>query len=232
MIAALIPARGGSKRIPGKHLRMLGGHPVLYYTIQAAITSEIFSDVSVCTDDARIAEWCLDHAACRVIQRSPASATDDAPDIRWVTECLPSQAAFAILRPTSPFRTAETIRRAWRQFQDQQPCDSLRAVEPVRQHPGKMWTVGKDGTLLALLPYKHADGTPWHSSPVQTLRPFLVQNASLEIAWTRVVRDTGTISGTTIRPFYTVGLEGFDLNTMDDWREAERLMPMALEYLG
>ncbi len=53
-----------------------------------------------------------------------------------------------------------------------------------------------------------------------------MQNASLEIAWTRVVKDTGTISGTRIRPFFTDGLEGFDINTEDDWGEAERLISL------
>jgi CMP-N,N'-diacetyllegionaminic acid synthase len=74
-----------------------------------------------------------------------------------------------------------------------------------------------------------SDGTPWHSSPTQTLPPVYVQNASLEMAWTYVVKQFGTIAGRKIAPFFTEGYEGFDINTPDDdWREAERLIAEGL----
>jgi N-acylneuraminate cytidylyltransferase len=65
---------------------------------------------------------------------------------------------------------------------------------------------------------------PWHSTPYQALPPVYVQNASLEIAWTRVVRERRTIAGDVLVPFLTEGYEGFDINDEYDWMMAERLL--------
>ena len=67
-------------------------------------------------------------------------------------------------------------------------------------------------------------GIPWHSTPYQALPPVHVQNASLEIAWTRVVRERRTIAGDVLVPFLTEGYEGFDINDEVDWMVAERLL--------
>ena len=74
--------------------------------------------------------------------------------------------------------------------------------------------------MTPLLPDGPAD-QPWHSSQTQTLPEVYVQNASLEIAWTRVVSDGRTIAGDVVMPFFTEGFEGFDVNTPDDWMLAE-----------
>src|SRR5258708_3976531 len=129
--------------------------------------------------------------------------------------------AFAILRPTSPFRTAEMIQKAWSKLrQADYPYDSLRALECVTQHPGKMWMLDFIGSANPLL--LQPAGTPWHSSPTQTLPKVYIQNASLEIAWTDTVRRTGTIAGERVLGFETRDWEGFDINTEQDWWVAER----------
>ena len=69
--------------------------------------------------------------------------------------------------------------------------------------------------------------TPWHSSPYQTLPPVFAQNASLELAWSRVVTETRTIAGERIAPFVTEGVEGFDINDRYDWWVAEELVRRA-----
>lgn len=65
---------------------------------------------------------------------------------------------------------------------------------------------------------------PWHSRPYQALPRVYVQNASLEISWTRVPMNEGTISGEKILPFLTEGQEGFDINQPEDWWLAEELL--------
>jgi hypothetical protein len=67
-------------------------------------------------------------------------------------------------------------------------------------------------------------GGPWHSTPYQALPPVYVQNASLEIAWTRVVFERHTIAGDVLMPFFTTEYEGFDINGPHDWRLAEQLL--------
>jgi N-acylneuraminate cytidylyltransferase len=228
-IIALIPARAGSKRVQGKNVRPLAGHPLIAYTIAAARASGVFSGVVVSTDAAGTAEIARHYGAEVPFLRPAEMAADLSPDIEWVRHALGtlrhagrSFECFSILRPTSPFRTAETIRRAWDRFAGRRDADSLRAVERCRQHPGKMWRVEGD-RLLPLL----KDGPtnpPWHSMAYQALPEVYVQNASLEMAWTRVPLEEGTIAGTRIVPFFTEGYEGVDLNDEKDWMYAEHLV--------
>jgi N-acylneuraminate cytidylyltransferase len=100
--------------------------------------------------------------------------------------------------------------------------DSLRAIEKCQQHPGKMWVV-RGKRMTPLLPMGPAE-QPWHSSQYQSLPEVYVQNASLEIAWTRVVLQDRTIAGNVLMPFFTDGYEGFDVNNPYDWSLAEHLL--------
>jgi CMP-N-acetylneuraminic acid synthetase len=235
---ALIPARHGSKRVPGKNVRALNGHPTIAYTIAPAIESGVFESVIVSTDSGEIAEIARHYGAEVPFLRPPAFASDTSPDIEWLEYTLTELTrqgrtwdCFALLRPTSPFRTADTIGRAWSRFLAQEGVDSLRAVEKCAQHPGKMWVVRGD-RLFPLLPFgvfqQESDGgrreQPWHSTPYQALPAVYVQNASLEIAWTRVVLQGRTIAGHVVVPFFTEGYEGFDINDRHDWMIAERLL--------
>jgi len=234
---ALIPAREGSKRVPGKNIRRLGLHPVLAYTIAPAIESGIFESVIVSTDSEETARIARHYGAEVPFLRPGALAGDTSPDIEWVDYTLGELKrmgrtwdCFSLLRPTSPFRTAATIRRAWARFTSQTGVDSLRAVEKCAQHPGKMWVLDGDrmtpllSESLVSPELRRSGGGPWHSTPYQALPPVYVQNASLEIAWTRVVFEGQTIAGDAIVPFLTEGYEGFDINDRHDWMVAQRLI--------
>ena len=226
---ALIPSRQGSKRVPGKNVRVLGSHPMLAYTIAAALESGVFESVIVSTDSDDIAALAQHYGAEVPFLRPGEFAGDTSPDIEWVEHAIVGLGAlgrtwdcFSLLRPTSPFRTADTIRRAWDLFTSQAGVDSLRAVEKCAQHPGKMWVV-RGQRMVPLLPFGPED-QPWHSTPYQALPTVYVQNASLEIAWTRVVLDQRAIAGEVLVPFLTEGSEGFDINDAYDWMVAERLL--------
>lgn len=225
---ALIPARSGSKRIPGKNTKPFFGHPLIAYTIQTALASKVFDAVWVCTDSDETGQFAL-HMGASFWKRD--EVPDEQPDIVWVSDLLGHLTAldrrpndFAILRPTSPFRTTEMLQQAYRRFYAYLSADSLRAVEPVKQHPGKMWTWAGRGYPIQPLLSNKLDGVPWHSSPTQSLPIYYVQNASLEMAWTRNVEVYGTIHGRDVVPFFCDGYTGFDLNTPADWREAEYLV--------
>jgi len=199
---------------------------VLAYTIAAARTSGIFDRIVVSTDSAAYADMARHYGAETPFLRPAALAGDVSPDIDWVEHALQALASegstfdcFSLLRPTSPFRQAATIRRAWQAFRNEQGVDSLRAVEKCSQHPGKMWIV-RGLRMHPLLPLGTAQ-QPWHSSQYQSLPEVYVQNASLEIAWSRVVSDARTIAGHVVMPFMTEGLEGFDVNDPMDWQLAE-----------
>jgi N-acylneuraminate cytidylyltransferase len=228
-LVALIPARAGSKRVPGKNIRRLAEHPLIAYTIAAALESDVFDAVVVSTDSVDYAEIARHYGAEAPFLRPTELAGSLSPDIEWVEHALTmleglgrNYDCFSVLRPTSPFRQAETIKRAWQKFCEDSSVDSLRAVELCKQHPGKMWVV-QQRCMTPLLPFA-PNGQPWHSSQYQALPEIYVQNASLEMAWTRVVKDGGTIAGDVVIPFFTEGHEGFDINDPKDWRDAEYLL--------
>ena len=227
---ALIPARGGSKRIPSKNMKPFCGWPLLAWTMKAAKDADVFDEILVCTDDEATA-LCAKSYGIETYRRE--TSTDSETDFDWISTLqLNNFDEFAILRPTSPFRGAKCVKRAvtlWTEVSDK--VDSIRAVRPVDQHPAKMWIrtecamtsklwIRTDGAMVPLLGWSHArwpdNLTPWHSSPTQALPPTYIQTGGLEIAW-GVNLNRGTISGSVVRAFDVTDQEGFDINTPKDW---------------
>jgi N-acylneuraminate cytidylyltransferase len=189
---------------------------MLAYTIGPALESRVFDAVIVSTDSEEIAAVARHYGAEVPFLRPAALASDTSPDIEWLEYTLGELSArgrtwdcFSLLRPTSPFRTAATIRRAWATFTAQQGADSLRAVELCAQHPGKMWVV-RGQRMFPLLPFGNGE-QPWHSTPYQALPQVYVH-------------ERRTIAGDVLVPFLTEGHEGFDINDAFDWMVAERLL--------
>ena len=226
---ALIPARAGSERVPGKNVRELAGHPLLAYSIAAAKLAGAFDAVVVSTDSTEIAAVAERYGAEVPGLRPPEMATSTSPDVEWVRYTIEMLASdgrrfdlFSILRPTSPFRGSGPIRRAFDQLVvlgDQ--ADSIRAVRLCREHPGKMWVIDRD-LMRPLL--DQPDGVPYHSRQYKDLPPVYVQDSSLEIAWMRALDDDGSIAGRHVAPFLTEGVEGFSIDYPDDWHTAEELV--------
>ena len=218
---ALVPARAGSVRVPGKNVRPLAGHPLLAYSIAAARESALFDAVLVSTDSEEVAAVARSYGGEVPGLRPAAMAAATSPDIEWVEHVLAgtSYDAFSILRPTSPFRRGATIRRAWERFTAVE-ADSLRAVRPVREHPGKMWRIEGDA-MVPLLPQRPGE-VPTHSRQTASLPEVYVQDSSLEIAYTRIVAG-GEIAGATVVPFLTEGHEGLSIDYPDELDAARAL---------
>ena len=209
-------------RVPGKNVRELAGHPLLAYSISAARESGLFDAVIVSTDDEHTAAIAHRYGAEVPGLRPVELAGSTSPDIEWVEHVLRGTAydAFSILRPTSPFRRGATIRRAWAAFSAVPEADSLRAVRPVREHPGKMWVL--EGELMRpLLPQVEGE-IPTHSRQTAALPAVHVQDSSLEIAWSRLIARR-EIAGRRVVPFLTEGAEGFSIDYPDDWETAQRM---------
>jgi N-acylneuraminate cytidylyltransferase len=171
-------------------LRPLAGHPLIDYTIFSACETGLFTKVIVATESV------------------PALMRERSED------------AFAILRPTSPFRTAATIRRAWERLLElADRADSLSAVERCQEHPAKMWQM--DGELMRPVLARPGEGTPWHSLPYQTLPQVWVQTSSLEMAW-RHVLDLAVPAR--IAPFLIEGAEAFSVDSPEDFERAQGLV--------
>jgi len=233
---AFIPARSGSTRVHDKNILDLGGHPLLARAVTSALNSGVFDEVLCITDSKAYAEISESYGA-KVLGLRPAStALSSSRDVEWLTWILDVGISlgrkwelFSILRPTSPFRRAHHIQLALRTFLDSQPCDSLRSVRKVSEHPGKMWSLS-DSQMLPLLPFRF-DGQPWHSSPTQSLPQLFVQDASIEIAWVKTFRNYGTISGTRIVPFVNEGYQSLDINEHADFEFAQYLFKNGMAEL-
>jgi CMP-N,N'-diacetyllegionaminic acid synthase len=225
---AFVPARSGSERVPHKNIRPLAGHPLLAYAIETALQSGVFERVVVSTDSDDIAEVARWYGAEVPFLRPAEYATATSPDIEWLAytlEQLPERYdLFALVRATNPFRGPAAIRRGLDQLLATPEADSIRAVELVKQHPGKMWVLARDGRTMQPLLRQSELEVAWHAGQYQALPPVYVQNSALEIAWSRVVSETGSREGAVVAPFLTDGLEGFNVDDEEDWERAERLV--------
>ena len=223
---ALIPARSGSERVRDKNVRPLAGHPLLAYAVAAARDAGVFERIVCSTDSGKIAEVAQRYGAETPFLRPKELATATSPDIEWIKHALEQldehYDLFAIVRATNPFRGGETLRRGYEQLLATPEADSIRAIELVKQHPGKMWVV-EGRTMRPLLDQTQLD-VAWHAGQYQALPQIYVQNSALEIAWTRVVSQTGTREGKVVAPFFTQGYEGFNIDDEDDWDRARRLL--------
>lgn len=234
-VVGFVPARSGSERVPGKNIRALAGHPLIAYAIETALQSGVFERVVVSTDSEEIAAVARWYGADVPFLRPPEYATATSPDIEWLGYTLERLEErydlFAIVRATNPFRGPATVRRGLEQLLATPEVDSLRAVELVRQHPGKMWVLAEDGrTMSPLLEQSHL-AVAWHAGQYQALPEVYVQNSALEIAWTRVVAETGTREGRVVAPFVTQGYEGLNVDDEEDWERAERLVAAGVATL-
>jgi CMP-N,N'-diacetyllegionaminic acid synthase len=230
---ALIPARSGSLRVKGKNIRLLNGHPLIAYTIMAALESSVFTRVVVSTNSVEIAHIAEHYGAEVPFLRPEEYATSTSPDIEWLRYTLTrlenSYDVFSILRPTSPFRKPATIQRAMQQFLNTYDIDSIRAVELCKQHPGKMWVI-EDSLMRPLLDQSNMD-VAWHAMQYQALPKIYIQNSSLEIARTYVVYQYNSREGKVIAPFLTDEFEGFSIDYESDWYLAEYYLTHQLAEL-
>ena len=226
---ALIPARSGSKRVINKNIRLLKNKPLIAYTIQAALNCGLYDNVIVVTDSKEYAEIALKYGAEVPDLRPEAISKDDSPDIlwvKWINEILEKRQeqiyTYSILRPTSPFRSKNTFRRAFDLFSSRSDIDTLRAIQKVSEHPGKMW-VKKNGNIVPLLPFSNSLDY-WHNSQTNVLPLVFIQNASFEIFKSENINKFNSITGRRIVGFITEGIEGFDINTEEDFLQAQTLI--------
>jgi N-acylneuraminate cytidylyltransferase len=152
-VLAVIPARGGSKGLPGKHLMQAGARPLIAWTIAAAHGARHVDRTVLSSDDEAIiaaASVC----SCDVPFRRPAElATDEASSIDVVlhaVDALPGYDVVALLQPTSPLRTAADIDAAFTTFAAARAPASV-SVSPVEQSPYWMYRLGDGGTMQPIV---------------------------------------------------------------------------------
>jgi CMP-N-acetylneuraminic acid synthetase len=218
---AVVPARGGSKRVPGKNLVLLGGKPLLLHTVEAALATKRINRVLVSTDDAEIARVAT-AAGAEVPALRPAELARDKspmlgviqnaiamtePDGRWVE-------AVVLLQPTSPFRNASQIAAAIASYEASE-ADSVIAVHTAGEHPYYAWR--REGEVL--VPFYSLQ----HQQTVRQALPAAYFETGAIFVLRREVLDTGEFYGEKVVPFEMDEVSSVDIDTPQDLAFAEFL---------
>lgn len=175
-VLGVIPARGGSKAIPGKNLVELGGKPLIKWTLEAA-KSSMLDRVVVSTDDEKIAAYCVEQGTEVPFRRPEEISTDRAQTIDAVIHAVDFldeyYDAVMLLQPTTPFRSPDDIDRCI-QMLDSSDADSVISVVDVAgHHPARMKFL-EDGILIDP-PFSEAV----ENQPRQELRPMFIRNGAV-----------------------------------------------------
>ena len=226
-ILALIPARGGSKSIPHKNIRPLAGHPLIAYSIAAALQSRIVSRTIVSTDDEEIARVARSLGAETPFLRPLEYALDNTTDypvfthaLSWLEENDGYQPDIVVqLRPTSPLRPPDCIDRAVQILVDHPEADSVRGIIPSGQNPYKMWRVDEHGTMSPLLTLEGV-AEPYNA-PRQELPQTYWQTGHIDAIRVPTILDKHSLSGNVILPLIIDARYAIDIDTLRDWQRAE-----------
>lgn len=156
-IVAMIPAREGSKRLPGKNIKLLGGKPLIAWSIEAALNSDYIDEVMVSTDDQCIADIALQYGASVPFLRPVELAGDTSSSMDVVEHVINSYLGLEqpfeylmLLQPTSPLRTAAHINQACEQLFEKDG-DSIVSVCPCDHSP--LWSnvIPENGSLKGFI---------------------------------------------------------------------------------
>jgi CMP-N,N'-diacetyllegionaminic acid synthase len=224
---ALVPARGGSKSIPLKNIKPLGGRPLLHYALEAIAASGIVDRTIVSTDDERIAEAASAVGADVPFLRPAELARDDTPAIdvvehalRWLEANEGSRPEYvSLVQPTEPFVRPEQIRDAFLLLLERGADSAITVVEvPRNNHPYHVRVRDDDGSV------RFADPAAHYAHPRRQDDP--PRWAFANVYWFRRDRflatrqvETGRCVGLPVD-----ALSALDINTPDDWLIAEALV--------
>lgn len=227
-ILALIPARGGSKGLPRKNVRLLAGRPLIAHTVEHALAAATVTRVIVSTDDDEIAAAALE-AGGEVPFRRPAELAEDSSlDIEsfrhalvWLAEHEGYRPELVVhLRPTHPVRRVDLIDEAVRAMLADADADALRSVSWPEQTPYKMWR--PDGSYMK--PFSEVDALPEaHSRPRQELPVVWWQNGYVDVVRPRTVLELGSMAGSRVLPF-VVEEESPEIDHAEDLAAAEAVL--------
>lgn len=214
---AIITARGGSKRIPGKNKKEFCGKPILLYSIEAALQSNLFDEVMVSTDDAEIAQLALNAGAKVPFMRSAETANDYASTDDVIREVLDTYKArgeqfdtFCCIYPTAPFITSDRLTEAMSLLSE---TDSVMPVVAF-SYPVQRAVVIEDGELKRKWP-------EYANSRSQDLEPFYHDVGQFYACRTEAFYREGTTDTVHMKPMILNDTEVQDIDTFEDWAIAE-----------
>ena len=226
---AIIPARGGSVRVPRKNIKLLCGKPLIYYTIRGALESGVFKDVFVSTEDKEIGTVAL-IAGASIIHRPLELAEDVESElviqhaINEVEKRYPVDIV-TMLQPTSPLRTAETIQKCVNQNWDEiDSCITVHDIEGFR--PEWMCSVNKDGMIFPYTDtWEDEEGNPFIKLVArQDLPKLYKQNGCVYTFKKELIMERNQCIGSHCKAIIIEEEEAFDVDTPLDFLICEVIM--------
>ena len=238
-ILALIPARGGSKGIPRKNIRLFAGYPLIAWSIAAAKRSSLVTRVIVSTDDEEIAAVAREWGAETPFLRPSELAQDHTTDLpvfehvlKWLEDMEGYRPEVVVqLRPTSPIRPKTMVDDAIRILLNHEDADCARGVVPAGQNPFKMWLFNGEGKPLN--PLLEVKGIPEpYNAPRQILPPAYWQTGHIDAIRVSTIVDKKSLTGDVIYPLLIDPKYTVDIDTLPDWAKYEALVYGGLEMVS
>ena len=223
IVNTVIPARGGSKSIPKKNIKILHGKPLIQYSIDYSLKCSIVANTIVSTDSEEIAEIARNCGAKVPFMRPKELARDDTPDypvIRHALDTLEDQNnekidVIVLLRPTSPLRPPGLIERGVNILNRLTDATSIRSVTIAKEHPYRQWRIYKE----YMAGYEDKVFEPYNF-PRQKLPEVYFQTGDLEIVRRNTLLN-GSVSGQKVAPLIIEHSEMLDIDKPSDLKRAE-----------
>lgn len=218
-LLALIPARGGSKRIPRKNIRPFCGKPLLQWTIEAAQSAACIDQIVVSTDDLEIAEVARAGGAEVPFMRPTELATDDSPSISTVLHTLhqlPAMSDIILLQPTSPLRSGADIDGIF-SHRNYLGCANMVSVVQTSKHPAWAYNLSSDWLIQPIV-------SSGFNRNRQDLPPAYMLNGALYLASREFLLKEKTFLTPNTAAYVMPPERSPDIDTPIDWQWAEFLM--------
>ena len=226
-VLAIIPARGGSRSIPRKNIKLLSGFPLIAYSIVAGLKARKVNRVIVSTDDDEIAKIARHWGAEVPYMRPRDLSGDDVTDfgvfrqgLTWLAEHENYVPEVVVqLRPTSPLRPLGCVDLAVETLLADKAADCVRSVVPSAQNPYKMWSLAKNGYMHQLL--KAPGIIEPYNAPRQKLPLTYWQTGHVDVIRYKTIMTKGSMSGDRVLPLILDSRVAIDIDTENDWSYAE-----------
>jgi len=223
-ILGLIPARGGSKGVPKKNIKLLAGKPLLYYTAQHAFEADLLTKIIISTEDEEIAEVAQSLGIEVPFMRPQELATDTSPSIDAVVHAIIEMEklgeyydAVCLLQPTNPLRDKGTIDACIQKMIDEDlDCVITTLKVPHEHNPFWVYLEKEDGSLEL-----STGGT----NPIprrQSLPDAYFREGSVYVTKTNIILERNTLYGDRVGGYLLDQACPINIDTMADWEKAER----------
>jgi CMP-N,N'-diacetyllegionaminic acid synthase len=222
-ILALIPARGGSKGVPKKNIKLLQGYPLIAHSIIAAKLSNKINKIVVSTDSQEIAEISSKYGAETPFLRPTELANDSSKDIDFVLHALDylkvnenyTPDLIVLLRPTTPMREIEVVDAAIEKYLNDKKATSLRSSHPASESPFKWFLLKNDYYTPICEKYTLEDT----NKPRQDFSEVYIPNGYVDILNPNFIKTSHALYGEQIIAYITP--HGYEIDTIEDFKYIE-----------